>query len=113
MKKTQRKSCVINSFSFNNKNKERNLTIIQKYKRSNSNIKEHKSKSPFSINQIKINNQKYKKRNTNSFFILKTNPIQEVDSSCENNNISFSSINGSSVLYSNTEKKKKKQNFKN
>ena len=113
MKKTQRKSCVINSFSFNNKNKERNLTIIQKYKRSNSNIKEHKSKSPFSINQIKINNQKYKKRNTNSFFILKTNPIQEVDSSCENNNISFSSINGSSVLYSNTEKKKEKQNFKN
>ena len=113
MKKTQRKSCVINSFSFNNKNKERNLTIIQKYKRSNSNIKEHKSKSPFSINQIKINNQKYKKRNTNSFFILKTNPIQEVDSSCENNNISFSSINGSSVIYSNTEKKKEKQNFKN
>ena len=54
MKKTQRKSCVINSFSFNNKkNEKKNSNNFQQYKRSKTVIKYYKPKIPFLLNQIK------------------------------------------------------------
>ena len=87
LKKIQRKSCIINSFSFNNKKtKKRILNIIPQYKRSKSTIiKDHKFQNPFFLNRIKKKNKPKKQRNINHFFLLKTNPIQEVDSSFENN----------------------------
>ena len=110
MKKTQRKSCVINSFSFNNKkNEKKNSNNFQQYKRSKTVIKYYKPKIPFFLNQIKKKNKRKKTWNTNSISLLKTNPIQEVDSSFENNNQSISSINKSSFQNSNIENSKEKQ----
>ena len=115
LKKSQRKSSIINSFSFNNKKtKKRILNIIPQYKRSKSTIiKDHKFQNPFFLNRIKKKNKPKKQRNINHFFLLKTNPIQEVDSSFENNNRSNSSINGSSYQNCKTEKIKEKQTLKN
>ncbi len=110
MKKTQRKSCVINSFSFNNKkNEKKNSNNFQQYKRSKTVIKYYKPKIPFFLNQIKKKNKRKKTWNTNSISLLKTNPIQEVDSSFENNNQSISSINKSSFQNSNIENSKEKK----